>query len=63
MGRHNEEDAMTINDIYNALDSITIGMTKIVNGHVITRWTADLYEIDTFGKTPVSIHQAADIVR
>lgn len=50
----------TMNQKYEALETITVGMTKVVFGHVVTRWTEDLYEIDTVGNEVVDIHCAVD---
>ena len=46
------------NKIAMALESITVGMTTTVCGHVVTRWSIGRYEVGTFGKTSCSISEA-----
>lgn len=44
--------------LYQRLQSITIGATTTVRGRVVTRWTADRWEVDTFGRERLTLAQA-----
>jgi len=45
------------------LNSLTVGRTKVINGHVVTRWSANSFEVDTWGRSTVSVAMAQTLVR
>jgi hypothetical protein len=53
---------MTPASITTALTGITVGMTRVINGHVVTRWSSDRYEIDTWGRNTKTLTDAALII-
>lgn len=54
---------MTTNGYYEALEGITIDHTTIINGNVVTRFSKNAFEIDTFGKAYFDIHKAVDVLQ
>lgn len=40
------------------LNSLTVGHTKNINGHVVTRWSENSFEVDTWGRKTVTFGQA-----
>lgn len=57
---------MTNSTIQHELNTMTIGFTKVVNNHVVTRWNVDVFEIDTYGKAInqrlVNVEKAVELV-
>ncbi len=49
---------MTINQIMEALEEITIGMTTTVFNQVVTRWSTDKWEVGIFGRESLNIGEA-----
>ena len=49
---------MNTNRIEVALENMTIGKTTIVGGCCVTRWSADAYEVGTWGKKTQTIDEA-----
>jgi hypothetical protein len=45
------------------LETITVKMTTTINGHVVTRWSDNSYEVDTWGRNTVDIERALEMVR
>jgi hypothetical protein len=45
-----------MNAIIAELNSITIGRTKVIGSKVVTRWSANKWEVGTFGR---KLHDAA----
>jgi len=48
----------TYNQVANELENMSIGYTKIVNGHVVTRYAFDQYEIGTYGQNTINQYGA-----
>jgi hypothetical protein len=48
-----------MNAIYAALEEITIGRTKVINNNAVTRWSADKWEVGTWGRKMQSIDEAS----
>jgi hypothetical protein len=44
------------------LEQITPRMTTTINGHVVTRWSEAAYEVDTLGRTTVTLETALGMV-
>jgi hypothetical protein len=44
------------------LEAIKPRMTTTVNGHVVTRWSADFYEVDSLGREWISLTEALELV-
>jgi hypothetical protein len=40
----------TMNAIIAELNSLTIGHTKVIGSKAVTRWSADKWEVGTFGR-------------
>lgn len=53
---------MNKNRIEIALENITVGMTTTINGHVVTRWKLNRYEVDTCNRTSCSFDEAVEAV-
>lgn len=53
---------MKRNTIEMALENITVGMTTTLNGHVVTRWNLNRYEVDTCNRTSCSFDEAVEVV-
>ena len=47
------------NRLFCEMEEMKIGHTKVLNGHVITRWAYDSFEVGTWGKLPTIDIQAA----
>ena len=45
------------------LESMTVGSTKVVNGKVVTKWSADCYEVGTWGREDNQVNLIAAIDR
>ena len=45
-----------------ALEDMTVGRTKIINGEAVTRWTANSYEIGTWGNDTISFRKAVKVL-
>lgn len=44
---------MTMSEISRRLREMTIGRTRIINDHAVTRWSDGQYEVDTWGRRHV----------
>jgi hypothetical protein len=44
---------------YDTLAAMTLGYTRTVRGVVVTRWSNDMFELDTHGRTSERIDEAA----
>ncbi len=51
-----------MNAIIAELNSITIGRTKVIGSKVVTRWSADKWEVGTFGRKMQDINAAAEAI-
>lgn len=47
----------------NKLSNMKVGHTKLINGHVVTRWSDRAFEVDTWGKVSTHIYEAIELVR
>lgn len=45
------------------LNNLTVGHTKNINGHVVTRWSEKSFEVDTWGRKTVDADTALEMVR
>jgi hypothetical protein len=55
-----EATPMTYADARYELLNMTVGCTKIVDGSVVTRWSAEKWEIGTLGQTTQVLERALD---
>lgn len=39
------------------LNSLTVGHTKNINGHVVTRWSENSFEVGTWGRETMTLAQ------
>jgi hypothetical protein len=46
----------------NMLKTLTVGHTKNINGHVVTRWSDAAFEVDTWGMSTVNMNDALTLV-
>lgn len=44
------------------LSNMTVGHTKVINGHAVTRWSERAFEVDTWGRTTVNVYTALEMV-
>ena len=49
-----------MNATYRTLEAMTVGCTKVINGHAVTRWSQNAFEIGTWGRAYFDIHKAAE---
>ena len=52
----------TGNRFYMALEKMTTGRTAVINGIVVTKWNENAFEVGTWGKAQVTIHNAVDAI-
>ncbi len=52
-----------MNTILAQLKGITIGRTKVINNKAVTRWTADKWEVGTWGRKTQSIDEASQCLK
>jgi len=43
-----------------ALENMTIGMTTVLWGKVVTRWSETVFEVGTWGRNELTIDQAVE---
>jgi len=60
IAKRNAVEAKHENAICNALDNLTIGRTQVINGKVVTRWAAEIFEVGTWGRETVTYNEAVD---
>ena len=46
------------NRLFCEMEEMKIGHTKVLNGHVITRWAYDSFEVGTWGRDTMDIQAA-----
>lgn len=51
---------MTTTRIEMAIDRIQVGRTQVVYGHVVTKWSDNAVEIGTWGRSTLTVIQAAE---
>ena len=55
-------EPMKTNQILAALETLTVGMTTTVNGHVVTRWSLSRYEVGTWNRSTCAAKEAASAI-
>jgi hypothetical protein len=45
-------------DAWDRLTSLTVGHTTLVNGHPVTRWSFDHFEVGTWGRSVMTLSLA-----
>jgi hypothetical protein len=51
-----------IGNLQEEMMNMTIGNTKVISGRVITKWSKESYEIDTFGKDTICSEHIAEAI-
>jgi hypothetical protein len=51
-----------IGNLQEEMMNMTIGNTKVISGRVITKWSKESYEIDTFGKATICSEHIAEAI-
>lgn len=51
---------MTYADARYELNNMSVGATKVVAGEVVTRWSAEVYEVGTWGKATQVLERALE---
>lgn len=49
----------TENRIYLILEAMSVQRTRVINGHVVTKWNQDSFEVGTYGKDLLTMEQTA----
>lgn len=54
---------MTLTAIESRLEQITIGRTTTIDDHAVTRWSAQTWEVDTWGRKTMDFEAAVNAIK